>query len=143
MKAPQSTESAVLSVLDQFAEAYAGRDIGKLRALFVPDSDLVLFGTGADEKRLGLAEVEVQAKRDWSQTEASSFSRDWTSISAAGDVAWAACDATFRLKAGGQEMAMPARGTVVLEKRSGKWLIAQAHFSFPASDQAEGESFPT
>jgi hypothetical protein len=37
---------------------------------------------------------------------------------------------------------LPARITFVLEKRGEEWLIVQAHFSFPAAGQAEGESFP-
>ena len=64
MKAPQDVQSSVLSVLNHFAEAYAARDLGKVRSLFVQDSDLVLYGSGADEKRLGVAEVEVQAAID-------------------------------------------------------------------------------
>ena len=143
MKAPQDVKSAVLFTLSQFAEAYASRDLAKIRSLFVQDSDLVLYGSGADEKRLGVAEVEVQAKRDWAQTEAAKISYEWTSVSSAGSVAWVATDATFRLKAGGQDLTFPVRGTMVLEKRADKWLIAQAHFSFPAPDQSQGESFPT
>jgi ketosteroid isomerase-like protein len=143
MKAPQDIQSSVVSVLNQFAQAYAARDLAKVRSLFVQDSDLVLYGSGADEKRLGVAEVEVQAKRDWSQTESAAISYEWTSVSSAGSVAWVATDATFRLKAGGQNLTFPVRGTLVLEKRGDQWLIAQAHFSFPAADQSEGESFPT
>jgi ketosteroid isomerase-like protein len=143
MKASPIVDTPVRSVLTRFAEAYAERDLAKLRALFVPDSDLVLYGTGADEKRLGVAEVEVQARRDWSQTEASAIAYEWTSVSAAGPVAWVASDAKFKLKAGGQDLSFPARLTMVLENRSDQWLIAQVHCSFPATDQSQGESFPT
>jgi ketosteroid isomerase-like protein len=64
-------------------------------------------------------------------------------VSAAGSVAWTATDATFKLQAGGHEMALPVRITFVLEKREEKWLILQAHFSCPAPGQADGQSFPT
>jgi SnoaL-like domain len=67
----------------------------------------------------------------------------WTSVSAAGSVAWAATDVAFKFKAGGHEMALPARGTFVFEKRGEEWLIAQAHFSFPTAGQGEGASIPT
>ena len=33
--------------------------------LFVPDEDVFLYGTGPDEKHLGLAEIRIQAERDW------------------------------------------------------------------------------
>ncbi|HET9591111.1 MAG TPA: nuclear transport factor 2 family protein [Anaerolineales bacterium] len=142
MKADATTETAVRAVLDKVAEAYGKRDITLLSSAFAPDPDVVMYGTGADEKRLGLGEIQAQAERDWSQTDSAEVTYEWTSISAAGPVAWAAADASFRLKADGQEMALPARITFVLEHRGGQWLIVQAHFSFPASGQSEGESFP-
>lgn len=143
MKSDAMTEAAVMAVLDKVAEGYAKRDLESLRASFAPDPDVVMYGTGADERRLGLAEIQAQAERDWSQTEASVITYGWTSVSAAGSVAWVATDAVFNLKAGGQEMTLPARITFVPESRGDKWLIVQAHFSLPAAAQAEGESFPT
>jgi uncharacterized protein (TIGR02246 family) len=142
MKADPITEAAVKAVLDKVAEGYARRDLALLLSAFAPDPDVVMYGTGADEKRIGFAEVQAQAERDWSQTESASVTYEWTSISAAGSVAWAATDASFNLKADGQEMTLPARITFVLEQREGQWLIVQGHFSFPATGQAEGEAFP-
>ena len=142
MKADSETQAAVKAVMDRFADAYARRDMDGLLALLAPDPDVVLYGTGADEKRVGRAEIRAQAERDWSQTEAAAFAYEWTSISAAGSVAWAAADMTFGVKGGGQEMTLPARCTMVLEKRGGEWLITQMHVSFPAAGQAEGESWP-
>lgn len=117
MKADAMTGSAVKAALDKVAEGYTKRDLALLRAAFAPDPDVVMYGTGADEKRIGLAEIQAQAERDWSQTEAATVTYGWISVSAAGSVAWAAADATFNLKAGGQEMTLPARITFVLEKR--------------------------
>ena len=132
-KADAMTEAAVKAVLDKVAEGYAKRDLSLLRAAFAPDPDVVMYGTGADEKRVGLAEIQAQAERDWSQSEATTVTYGWTLVSAAGSVAWVATDAAFNLKAGGQEMTLPARITFVLEKRGEEWLIVQAHFSFPSS----------
>jgi ketosteroid isomerase-like protein len=114
-----------------------------LQAAFAPDPDVVMYGTGADEKRIGLAEIQAQIKRDWSQSDAAAITYGWTLVSSAGSVAWAATDAAFNFKAGGQEMALPARITFVFEKRGKEWLIVQAHFSFPTAGQAKGGSFPT
>jgi len=142
MKAPKNIESAVQSVLIQFSEAYANRDASLLRATFAGDSDVVLYGTGADEKRVGLVEIQQQAERDWSQSDEASMAYGWMSVSSAGPVAWVAADVTFNLKVGGQALSLPARLTAVLEMRAEQWLIVQAHFSFPSGTQAEGESFP-
>jgi ketosteroid isomerase-like protein len=128
--------------MDKVAEGYAQRDLQRFRAAFAPDPDVVMFGTGADEKRVGLDEIEVQAKRDWSQSDSTALAFGWTSVSAAGPVAWLAADVAFRLTADGQELEIPGRLTAVLEKRGEEWLIVQAHFSAPGTAQAEGESFP-
>lgn len=143
MKADATTTAAVKATFDKVTEGYAKRDLALFRSAFAPDSDVVMFGTGADEKRIGLSEIEAQAERDWAQSDSSAIAFGWTSISAAGSVAWLAADVTFRFAAGGQEMSMPGRLTTVLEQRGEEWLIVQAHFSAPVAAQAEGESFPT
>ena len=142
MRADKKTEAAVKAILDQMTKAYAQRDMDLLLSVFAPDPDVVMYGTGADEKRVGLSEIEAQAERDWSQSEATRMTFGWTSVSAAGPVAWVAADSVFHLEGDGQRFDLPARLTAVLEKRDEEWLIAQAHFSFPASGQGEGASFP-
>jgi ketosteroid isomerase-like protein len=141
LKADTNTEAAVVGVLNRMAEAYAERDLDAIRAVFLPDPDIVMYGTGVDEKRVGLSEVEAQVKRDWSQSEATSMVLGWHSVSAAGPVAWMAADMAFKAMVGGDELTLPGRLTTVLERRGEDWLIAQAHFSFPAGAQEEGQSF--
>jgi uncharacterized protein (TIGR02246 family) len=142
MKADAKIEAEVKAVLTNLTDSYQKRDLEGLMACFAPDSDTVFYGTGADEKRIGPAEIQIQAQRDWAQTEAISMALDWISVSAAGPVAWAAVDGAFKIRAGGQAFTMPARVTFVLEKRGGRWLVVHGHFSAPAVGQAEGESIP-
>jgi ketosteroid isomerase-like protein len=123
-------------------DSYQRQDMDALLACFMPNGDTVMYGTGADEKRIGLDEIRAQAQRDWSQTDAIALDFDWMSISAAGPVAWTAMDGRFEIRANGQSMRMPARLTMVLEKQDDEWRIAQAHFSTPAAGQAEGDSIP-
>lgn len=142
MKADAQTEAAVKAVLDSFAENYAKRDLEGVMALFAPDSDVVMYGTGADEKRVGPAEIRAQVERDWSQSEATSITYGWLSVSSAGSAAWVATDISYKAKVGGEELTLEGRLTNVLENRGGKWLMVQGHFSLPAAAQSEGESFP-
>ena len=142
MKADNQTHSEVKAALDNWADSYIKRDIKRLLSCVAPDVDVLMYGTGADEKRIGLHGIQTQAERDWSQTDASAFILHNPTISALGPVAWSAADTTFKVQVGGQEMAFPARFTGVFEKRDGKWVVVQAHFSVPAA-QAEGESVPT
>jgi ketosteroid isomerase-like protein len=112
-------------------------------AIFASDPDVVTIGTGADEKRVGLAEIQMQVERDWAQSEATALEWGWSSVSAAGSVAWVAADAVGSVKVGGQEMHLPLRITFVLEHRGDRWLFVQMHTSIPALEETEGESFPT
>src|SRR5271166_6206048 len=116
MKADPQTTAAVLAVLDELNEAYKQRNLERLLALFAPDSDMVFYGTGADEKRVGLAELKMQAERDWSQSESLFWEWGWSSVSAAGSVAWVSVDAIGHAKIAGQEIALPLRVTAVLEQ---------------------------
>ena len=140
MKADAETEAEVRALLTRLTDSYKKRDLEEFMSCFAPDPDTVLYGTGADEKRMGPAEIQIQAQRDWDQTEAISMAFGWTSVSAEGPVAWAAIDGAFKIRAGGQEFSMPARGTFVLEKRDKRGLIVHCHFSVPAAGQEEGES---
>ncbi len=143
MKADSRTEAEIMAVLNKLSEAYARRDINTFLSLFAQDPDTVFFGTGEDEKRVGLNELKMQVERDWSQSEATSLNWGWHSISMAGPVAWAAMDANFKAKVSGRDITSPGRMTAVLEKRGDRWLIVQWHLSAPMSEQPAGESFPT
>jgi ketosteroid isomerase-like protein len=142
MKANAKTEAAVLGVLDRFMETYQKRDIDGLMALFAPDDDQIMFGTGIDEKRIGRDQIRFQAERDWSQTEALAFNLNWRQISAAGPVAWVAAEGLGQGQVGGQEFQFPMRMTAVLEQRGDKWLLVQGHVSLPAPGQEDGDSVP-
>lgn len=129
MKADAMTEAAVKAVLDKLAEVYVTRDLSLLRSVFAPDPDVVMYSPGT-EVRVGLPEILAKAESDWSKSEAASLTYGWTSVSAAGSVAWVATDADFTVKVGGQEKTIPARITFVLENRGDQWLIVHAHYSF-------------
>jgi ketosteroid isomerase-like protein len=102
-----------------------------------------MFGTGADERRIGPDEMRMQAARDWEQSEASSFTLPWRHIAAAGDVAWVAAAGEAHVRVAGQDMDAPIRTTFVLERRGDGWQIAHMHASVPMAEQAEGQSWPT
>jgi SnoaL-like domain len=95
----------VTAALNGLAGVYARRD---LVSLFAPGPDNVMYSTGADEKRFGVDEIEAQAERDWAQAESTALTFKWTSVSAAGNAARVAADATFRAKASGQEKPFPS-----------------------------------
>lgn len=140
MYADDQTKKEVEAVITKMTEAYKARKISDMMACFAPDDDVVLIGTGMDEKRIGSEQIRMQAERDCSQTDSIEMSVVPKTISAAGSVAWAFCDGTFNIQAGGQAIKLPARVSLVLEKRGSKWLIEHAHFSTPAAGVEEGSS---
>ena len=143
MKADTKTEAVIINIMNQVIEAFNKRDLDSIPVLFAPDPDVVFYGTGADEKGIGLAGIKADWERAFAQSEASSIELGWSSVSAAGSVAWVASDCIVHAKFSGQEISFPIRMTTVLEKRNTQWLIVQSHASMPAARQKEGESWPT
>lgn len=135
MKSDITTEKEIKGILDEFVESYAEKNLERVMSIIAPDADVVMYGTGAKEKCIGSKEIRAQFERDWSQIENPALKYNWTLISSAGNVAWAAIDAVLYAKIDGKNQSFPLRITKVLEKRENKWLIVQAHFSFP--DQSE------
>jgi len=141
MKANTEIETGVIAVLNKFIKTYEQRDMEGVLSFLVPDTDMVVIGTGADEKRIGLDEIKIQLERDWEQSDVTSIEILRYMVSAAGKVAWITADIVFHARISGQKTEMPSRLTAVFEQRGKSWLIAQWHVSFPASGQKEGESF--
>ncbi|MFN2251760.1 MAG: nuclear transport factor 2 family protein [Anaerolineae bacterium] len=141
MKADSATENQVLTAVDGIMNAYADHDIHGLLSRFAADDDIVMYGTGRDERRVGPAEIREQAERDWAQADSIAMRFDERNVWTAGDVAWVALDGAFELAAGGQTMELPARVSLVFEKRDGDWLAVHGHFSTPAAGQEVGQSF--
>lgn len=141
MKADPKTAAGVRATIQALADAYAARDIKAFEACFAPDADVILIGTGADERRVGWPEVKAQAQRDWAQAEEAWIVHGPLAISAAGNVAWASGDENFHVRAFGREFSLAARVTYVLERRGDRWLLVHSHSSIPNVAQAPGESF--
>lgn len=141
MKADSRTDGEVKATLQRLTDAFLNRDLKAFLECFAPDADVVLYGTGADEKRIGPEQIRAQVERDWAQSESAAMLFNWASVSAAGAVAWVAVDGAFKFRAGGQEGIIPVRVSFVLEKREGIWFIVHSHFSTPAAAQEEGQSF--
>jgi uncharacterized protein (TIGR02246 family) len=143
MRADPKTEAAVINVVKQGFEAFTKRDLDAVLSFFAPDPDVIVIGTGGDEKGVGLAEIKNILGRAFAQFEEASFKFGWHSVSAAGSVALLAADVTLYVKTGDRQITEQIRLTVVLEQRGGRWLIIQWHDSLPAAGQKEGQAFAT
>ena len=141
MVASQETIAAVRGVLDRFAAAYAAKDVAGVLGCFAVGDDGVLVGTGADEWRVGDAEVRAQTERDFGQGDALSIDYGDIHIDARDRVAWFAAQATIRASLSGEPFEATLRLTGVLTHQDDGWKIVQSHLSFPAAAQEPGSSF--
>jgi ketosteroid isomerase-like protein len=80
-------------------------------------------------------------ERDFAQADSLAARYGDLNVSGRGDVAWAACPVSIRVRAGDEEAAFDIRLTVVIEQRDGQWRIAQFHGSLPAGEREEGSAW--
>jgi ketosteroid isomerase-like protein len=60
---------AVRATLDRYSVLYAAHDVDGIMGLFAPDPDIVVIGTGADEKCVGPAQVRQLFERNFAESE--------------------------------------------------------------------------
>jgi len=142
MEANIEVKNGIIELLDKYAQAYKNKDLEGILKLFIDDVDLVAIGTGFDEWIQGKDELWSGLKRDMDQAESVDVKFRNMTYSASGNVAWISGHMNMEAKIDGQEIFLPGRFTAVMEKRNDEWLIAQLHYSLPASEQEEGQAWP-
>ena len=141
MNADQKTQAEVTQSLKGMFEAYKKKDLSGVLSYWVTDADLVVIGSGGDEKAVGVGKYVEGLLQDWAQASVTGTGVKIFVVSAAGVVAWFVADVTFTYNVQGKESAVSGRMTGVMEKRNGKWLWVQMHFSTPNAAQAAGQSW--
>lgn len=142
MRLDAEAEREVLGTLERYAERYGAKDVDGVTVLFADDPDVLLIGTGADERWLGKGEVRQQFARNFAEAERTRFEWVTQHVAAAGDAAWVAADAVVHVTVGGKERSIPIRFTVVLERQNGAWRWLHRHASVAAGDQPSGAAYP-
>ncbi len=137
MQPTQETVAEIESVLDKFCQGYGKKDIDALLSLFDSNPDVLVIGTGEDEKRTGLVEIRIQFERDFRQSERLTVEFENVAISQQDSVCWIAGDTNVYFTAEERAMHVLLRFTAVLTRHDGKWLFVQTHFSVPFSDGTE------
>jgi ketosteroid isomerase-like protein len=139
MKADGVTEKEVMDVLSKFADCYSKRDIEGLMSLIASDPDIVLFSLDTEGNHIGLDEIKTQFEREWSQFEAASIEFNWTSISAAGAVAWVSANFLYKVTIKGHIVIFTCSVTIILEKRGDRWIMVHGHYSVPVVEQPHSD----
>lgn len=132
---------AALAATDAWLEAYRERDMERASRAFAADTGVVVFGTGPDERCIGLANIREHLQRDWAQAEASSIERGHTTTRVSGGTVIVAFDCRFGYCVDEHHQTTSGRATIVFELQDTQLTIAHAHFSVPAAAQPAGRSF--
>jgi hypothetical protein len=141
MKADQTTQTEVTHSFKGMFESYKKKDLQGVLSFWGNDPDVLVIGSGPDEKSVGVGTFVESLMRDWSQAEITAIGVKDYMVSAAGAVAWIGADLTFQYKIDEKTQEMLGRLTGVMEKRNGKWLWVQMHFSVPNVEQKKGQSW--
>lgn len=124
----------------QFCEAYKMRDLPFALSLFTKNANV--WGSGLDEYREGLKEIEMQFLRDWSQSEQGEI-EIIRFVPTSENALWVAAVCRAHIIIDGIKHTFDhLRGTLMIEKEAGVWKIAHMHCSFPDYRNANDGSFP-
>ncbi|WP_131780998.1 nuclear transport factor 2 family protein [Legionella gresilensis] len=123
-----------------FCDSYKHRDLPHILSLFTENA--TLWGTGIDEYRYGLKEIEEQLLRAWSQSEDSEI----TIINfnpAPAHSFWASANCSAKLWIDGQTYILEhLRVTICIDEEDQTWKIAHLHASFPDFRNPRDSAFP-
>ena len=132
-------EAAVKAVVNQLWQAWETGDINLVSELIAHDPDIVIFGTDAAERWVGYDEIRTAMEQQFAAMESvhPTVYDEVFKIHDSGDVAWGSSVADITGVSMGEDFEIVGlRFSAVLEKRDGKWVIVQAHFSVPVEGQA-------
>lgn len=136
----ESEKVQVDNVLDQVIKVWETEDMQSLSDIFAHDSDMVIFGTEAGERVVGWDSFQELMQNQFDTTDSSkiSVSNRVVKFNNTGNAAWFSEVIDWHLVSDGQDVNLNGlRGTGVLEKRNGKWVVVQLHYSIPGGQQQE------
>ncbi len=134
---------SVLATLDEYAEAYCGKDLERLMAIFVDGDDISIIGTGSDELCAGRHAVASIFSRNFNEATATSFQWGWKDVAIHGNAATVAIQLAIHLTINNQAIEVPLRWTVSLVRVGQDWKWIHRHASSAASSQDAGTAYPT
>jgi len=133
----------IQSVIESSITWALTKDTALLRSVFTQDGDLFIYNPGVMQPDIGFEPLEALWNQFWSSDDfkATGFDlRDLRiNLSRSGDVAWF----SGVMDDMGEWQGEPAswlntRWTGVLERRDGRWVIVQQHFSWVPDSAASG-----
>ena len=131
--AADADEQAIRSNLTKATENWSAMNVDANDAYYAPDANAAWFDI-APLKYVGWNEYKAGVKKLFADFQSFSLKlNDDMAVERRGKVAWVTYtfSSEIRMKDGKAEKG-EGRGTDILEKRGGKWVIVHEHVSFPA-----------
>lgn len=130
-QAPGSqAENEVKQFLENYNSAYEKKDVNALMAMIDPDPGVVFVDSSARGRRVGPDQIKKTLEGEFAEVKSVATKITWVSIRVKGEVAWFVAEEQSVVDAGEDKFPVQSRWSGVLEKRAGKWLLVQSHFSF-------------
>jgi ketosteroid isomerase-like protein len=126
--AAQSEEDAVRAVLVTYAERMQAKDLAAMDTLFAPGTGVhIIEGAGVNHGWADYRDHHLAPELKGAE----GFEIRYFAVEpqVRGDVAWTSFRYDLAMEMSGNQMEMEGRGTAVLERREGQWLIVHLHTS--------------
>lgn len=141
----QETAAVTHAITESIRWCIPEKDRGRLYAHVAPDSSFFMFQPSSQATIKGFAAFQAFAEEVFFNPAFKAISSDIkelrVTIGPSGDVAWFACLLDDIGEWDGRRIGWhDCRWTGVLEKRDGKWLLMQQHFSLPTDRPAAAAS---
>ncbi len=120
-------ETAILATLEAYANAYNTHDIDAIMALWADDPDVLLIGTGPDEKRIGTAEVRRQFAHNFARAKTLLFAFTNAMVSIHENSAIVVANADARTLVDDQIIQFSLRMTIILKYSQNRWWWVHRH----------------
>ena len=132
-------KARVKDVVDQITGVLETEDMEQLSQITANNEDIVIFGTDADERIVGWPDLKKLMQKQFATTETKKISvRDQViKLHDSGQVAWFSQRADWQISIQGKDFQLDGvRISGVLEKRDGRWVNVQLHYSLPVAGSA-------
>ena len=126
----------VALVLEKYVIANEKQDMGLIKEIWAPETDIMIFGTNSDEQLIGWEQIRDAVQRQFNLFEDTYISvhDQVIQINECGNTAWFSEIVNYNFIYQGEAKQFEGvRFTGILEKFNGDWFIVQSHMSIPAS----------
>ena len=122
-------ETEVRAVIDTFSDGVRNRDIEAMESVIAHEPNIVFYGSQAGDKRVGWKDIKTSFQEQFEDTDDIQSEVLDSTISMAGDVAWAAYDLRYSEEGGCAPVAFESRWSCVLRRDPDGWKMVHMHHS--------------